>query len=133
MRAYKNFAKFNSEQPFWQWIATIANHHCIDVLRRKNRTDSLFGDESSELDALPSVEAPVLTSLILSEASSGVNDAVSRLPDKYRVPLVLAYFNDLSYDQIAEQLKISRNHVGVLIVRAKQQLRTLLQSREDTA
>jgi RNA polymerase sigma-70 factor (ECF subfamily) len=42
---------------------------------------------------------------------------------KYRIPLLLAYFSQLSYDEIAEQLKISRNHVGVLLLRAKQQLR----------
>jgi RNA polymerase sigma-70 factor (ECF subfamily) len=48
------------------------------------------------------------------------------LPDKYRVPVVLAYFNQLSYDEIAEQLNISRNHVGVLLLRAKQSLRTAL-------
>ena len=42
---------------------------------------------------------------------------------KYRVPLVLAYFNQFRYDEIAEQLNISRTHVGVLLLRAKQRLR----------
>ena len=52
-----------------------------------------------------------------------VAQVVANLCAKYRVPLVLAYFNQFSYDEIAEQLNISRNHVGVLLLRAKQRLR----------
>ena len=52
-----------------------------------------------------------------------MNQLVTELPDKYRVPLVLAYFHGSSYDTIASQLDISRNHVGVLLLRAKQRLR----------
>ena len=59
-----------------------------------------------------------------AEDTSALNTAIAQLPDKYRVPLVLAYFNDSSYDQIAEALSISRNHVGVLLLRAKQRLRS---------
>ena len=33
MRAYKYFKRYDTSQPFWRWIATIANNHCIDLLR----------------------------------------------------------------------------------------------------
>ena len=126
MRAYKSFGKFDAEQPFWQWIAAIANNHCIDKLRSKNRSDQLFGDEAGELEALDSGDVPVVHQLIANENKASLNVAVAGLPDKYRVPLVLAYFNQLSYDEIAEQLNISRNHVGVLLLRAKKLLRGAL-------
>lgn len=128
MRAYKNFAKFDAEQPFWRWIASIANNHCVDLLRNKNRTEQLFGDETQELAEVVSSDKPILSDLIAAEQFEVLNAAVAQLPDKYRVPVVLAYFNDASYDQIAEHLKISRNHVGVLLLRAKQQLRSSLAS-----
>jgi len=136
MRAYKSFAKFDNDQPFWQWISTIANNHCIDVLRSRSRTKSLFEEasidlESSELGTLDSADSPVLTELISGEAHTAINAAVSQLPDKYRVPLVLAYFSDASYEQIAEQLDVSRNHVGVLLLRAKQHLRDIVSRGED--
>ena len=124
MRAYKSFGKFDSEQPFWQWIAAIANNHCVDLLRQKNRTDELFGDEATEIESLASSEAPVLSDLIAAERMQVLSGAIATLPDKYRVPMVLAYFNQASYEEIAEQLAISRNHVGVLLLRAKQQLRS---------
>jgi len=52
--------------------------------------------------------------------------AIGQLHDKYRVPLVLAYYNDSSYEEIATDLSISRSHVGVLLLRAKQRLRSYL-------
>jgi RNA polymerase sigma-70 factor (ECF subfamily) len=123
MRAYKNFRKYNIEQPFWQWIASIANNHCIDLLRKQTRTDALFGDEAVELEQLAAADTPVLSDLISFEEADALNGAVANLSAKYRVPLVLAYFNQRSYNEIAEQLNISRNHVGVLLLRAKQRLR----------
>ncbi len=127
MRAYKSFAKYKSEQPFWQWIAAIANNYCIDLLRKRSRTQSLFGDEADEMDQLASDDAPIVEHLLSMENVTLVNNAIAALPEKYRVPLVLAYFNQSSYDEIAAQLDISRNHVGVLLLRAKQQLRSNLE------
>ena len=124
MRAYRKFDSYDNEQPFWQWIASIANNHCIDLLRRRGRTQKLFGDEEAELELCESPGKQALTELIEAEDTSALNTAIELLPDKYRVPLVLAYFNDSSYEQIAAYLSISRNHVGVLLLRAKQQLRS---------
>jgi RNA polymerase sigma factor (sigma-70 family) len=55
-----------------------------------------------------------------------VRDTIARLPDNYRVPLVLRYYIELSYDEIAQQLDLERNHVAALIFRAKQELRRRL-------
>ncbi len=126
MRAYRSFDSYDSQQPFWQWIAAIANNHCVDLLRRSSRMAKLFGDEEAELELLESTDKPVLTQLIDAKDTSALNAAIAQLPDKYRVPIVLAYFNDSSYDQIAADLSISRNHVGVLLLRAKQHLRSCL-------
>jgi len=45
------------------------------------------------------------------------------------VPLVLRYYSELSYDEIAQQLGLERNHVAALIFRAKQELRRRLSPR----
>lgn len=126
MRAYKNFNKFDAEQPFWQWIATIANNHCIDLLRQKSRSGQIFGDESTEMEELEAVDPSIINQLITSQDGQVVQEAIAQLPDKYRVPLILAYFDQASYDEIAKQLTISRTHVGVLLLRAKGQLRDVL-------
>ena len=128
MRAYKSFGKYKSAQPFWHWIAAIANNYCIDLLRKRSRTQSLFGDEADEMDQLASDDPPIVEHLLSMENVALVNNAIAALPEKYRIPLVLAYFNQSSYDEIAQQLGVSRNHVGVLLLRAKQQLRTNLEA-----
>lgn len=129
MRAYRKFSKFDASRPFWQWIAAIANNYCIDLLRSRSRTSALFGDEQAELNALEeavSEELPVVSELIALEDAERLNGAIATLPDKYRVPLVLAYFEHANYDGIAQALNVSRNHVGVLLLRARQRLRTVL-------
>lgn len=134
MRAYNSFNKFDNSQSFWSWIATIANNHCIDVLRKASRTKRLFGDETQELEQLAetSTHAPnvLVEGLIRTEDESALNEAVANLPDKYRIPIVLAYFNHLSYDAIADQLDVSKTHVGVLLLRGKKRIR---QAMLDTA
>ena len=126
MRAYRKFGSYDNKQPFWLWIASIANNHCIDLLRRRSRLPTLFGDEQAELELCKSPDKQALTQLIEAEDASRLNAAIAKLPEKYRVPLVLAYFSDSSYDQIAADLSIRRNHVGVLLLRAKQHLRSCL-------
>lgn len=127
MRAYRNFRKYDASQPFWQWIATIANNHCVDVLRRRAKTTALFGDEAAEMESFADPLAETgFSQVIREENAQALNEAVLALPARYRVPVVLAYFSQLSYDEIAAQLDITRNHVGVLLLRAKEQLREAL-------
>ena len=126
MRAYRSFNKYDTDRPFWQWIASIANNHCIDLLRKKDKVETLFGDDETELGQLESPDKQMMTVLIDAQDTDALMAAIAKLPNKYRVPLVLAYFNESSYDQIAEDLSISRNHVGVLLLRAKQRLREYL-------
>lgn len=132
MRAYRSFDKYDSEQPFWQWIATIANHYCIDLLRQKKSQGGFFGDEESEVALLASSDSEASELLIQTQDADRLTAAIIELPDKYRIPLVLAYFNEMSYDEIAVDLKISRNHVGVLLLRAKQQLRDFMNGETET-
>jgi Sigma-70, region 4 len=71
--------------------------------------------------------------LLFRETSAAVRDAIFALPEPYLVPLVMRYFGDLSYDEIAEALGTSRAHIAVLIFRAKQQLRRILASGEPAS
>jgi RNA polymerase sigma factor (sigma-70 family) len=68
---------------------------------------------------------------LTTESASAVNAAVAKLPERYRVPLALAYFADADYDEIATTLGITRTHVGVLLCRAKQMLRQSLADTTD--
>lgn len=72
----------------------------------------------------PSTLAPSpLAALETKEQRRMLLGAIEALPENYRLPLVLKYYGDLSYDEIAEQLGTTRNNVAVLLHRAKRELR----------
>jgi RNA polymerase sigma factor (sigma-70 family) len=64
-----------------------------------------------------------VASLISAHEADAITAAVEALPEQYRLPIVLAYYADASYDEIANTLGITPNHVGVLLLRGKRRLR----------
>ncbi len=128
MRAYKAFQDYDTGRPFAGWIATIASHHCIDVIRRGKNEAPTFGHELTEKLAADTDDTDALAHIETAERAREVNAAVASLPARYRVPLVLAYYRDASYEEIATELGITRSHAGVLICRAKQLLRRQLRA-----
>jgi RNA polymerase sigma-70 factor (ECF subfamily) len=127
LRAHRAFATYDPAQPFAGWVLRIASNHCIDVVRRRRKELELFGTEADERIAAEADDSDVLGGLLTAERAAEVKAAVEALPERYRLPLVLAYYGDASYDDVAAALGITRTHAGVLICRAKQTLRRALQ------
>ena len=125
LRAQRKLATYDPSLPFSSWLLGIASNHCIDLLRRRTTEKRIF-DEGGETAEPPSRGLTPLGELMAAERGQDVRHALSQLPDKYRVPLVLAYYNEMSYDDIAAALGLGRNHVATLIFRGKQQLREKL-------
>lgn len=126
VRAYRAFATYDRAQPFAGWIMSIARNHCLDLLRRRTKEAALFGNEAEEAALAEAPDVDGLGAVLGAERAAAVNAAVAALPQRYRVPLALAYFADADYDEIAASLGITRTHVGVLLCRAKQLLRKSL-------
>ena len=64
--------------------------------------------------------------------SEEIQNALNELPEEFRSPLVLYYFNEFSYKEIAEQLEIPIGTVMSRLARAKTHLRRRLEPREQT-
>jgi RNA polymerase sigma-70 factor, ECF subfamily len=130
-RAYRAYASYDPAQPFAAWVMSIARNYCLDLLRRGSKERRLFGSEVEEAAAAEAPGVDGLGAALTAERAAAVNAAVAKLPERYRVPLALAYFADAAYDDIAATLGITRNHVGVLLCRAKQLLRQSLAANLD--
>ena len=131
-RAQQKLESYDAAQPFRRWLLSIASHHCIDRLRRRNVEKRLFDPGVSEPDDLAIATTTALDAIVRAQQTAAVQDAIDRLPDRYRAPLVLRYFLELDYDAIGEELGIKRSQVASLLFRGKQELRTLLRDeRED--
>ena len=126
LRAQRKLATYDPAQPMSSWLSGIASNHCIDILRRRTTERRIFDQDTADTFEPPSAGLTPLGELMAAERGHDVRNALSQLPEKYRVPLVLAYYNEMSYDEIGATLGLGRNHVATLIFRAKQQLRQKL-------
>jgi RNA polymerase sigma-70 factor, ECF subfamily len=125
LRSQRKLATYDPSLPFSKWLCGIATNHCIDLLRRRGTEKRIF-DLGNDKAEPPSLTLTPLGEMMAAERGHDVRNALSQLPEKYRVPLVLAYYNEMSYDHIAEALGLGRNHVATLFFRGKQQLRKKL-------
>ena len=98
----------------------------MDQLRRRSREARLFEDADLASDDLAGPGPSPLRAALSAEARAEVLAAIDALPRKYRVPLVLRYFEELDYDAIGDVLDVGRGQVGSLLFRAKRQLREIL-------
>ena len=133
LRARQRFHQFDRTRSFANWILGVASHHCLDRLRRRGRETRLFGTVDVERAPARATEPGPLQALLVRERGRELRRAVATLPDKYRVPLVLAYFNDLGYAEIGELLGIDQGHVAVLVFRARQRLRRMLTAPDGSS
>lgn len=125
MKVRQKLGTYDSSRPFTAWLYKVASNHCWDTLRRRHIRQDL---ETGDVDELP-LEHPDPSQLQRLEAehtTKQVREALARLPDRARAALVLRYFGDLSYEEIAETLGVRRQFVGVLLLRARHQLRDAL-------
>ncbi|MEZ5552282.1 MAG: RNA polymerase sigma factor [Pseudomonadales bacterium] len=123
MRGYRAYAKYRPEDPFGPWISAIATNYCVDQLRRHRRLATVFADTAEDAGEPVDPQPDGVGTLISAHKAETINRAVDELPEKYRLPIVLAYYNGASYDEIAETLGITSNHVGILLLRGRQRLR----------
>jgi len=128
LKVQRSIMSYDGSIPFPRWLLRVAGNQCIDALRRQQRRQQLIVEGENEAKVLeaPSAEPSPLGAVMSKEERARVRDAIAGLPDTFRLPLVLRYYGELSYDEIARQLGLQRNNVAILIFRAKQELRRKL-------
>ncbi|MFZ0635001.1 MAG: sigma-70 family RNA polymerase sigma factor [Candidatus Acidiferrales bacterium] len=132
MKVRQKIGQYDSSRPFTAWLYKVAANHCWDLLRRRRIRQDL---ETGDVEDLP-LEHPdpsQLQRLLEEHSGQQVRTALDKLPARARMALVLRYYSDMSYDEIADSLGVRRAFVGVLLLRARHQLRDVLAGRETLA
>lgn len=132
VRAYSNIDKYDPSRKFSTWLFSIANHHCIDRLR-KRRVTWVSIDDNPVLGNLVGDSPQPEHHAIDVEERDNVQQLIEQLDPSYRMPLVLRYWEDCSYEEIAEIMEISVAAVKSRLFRARQQVASLYTEREQTA
>lgn len=131
LKLQRSIVGYDGSIPFPRWLLRVAGNQCIDALRRRQRGLKVFVEVengSAVIDAASSEPSP-LGAVISTQERAQVRDTIARLPENYRVPLILRYYGELSYDEIAQELDLEKNYVAALIFRAKKELRRTLAPR----
>ena len=120
--------QYDETRSFSAWLYRVSANHCWDILRRRKiRQDK----ETEDVDEVP-LEHPdpnQLDRLIEQRTSEEVRAALQKLGPRARMALVLRYYSDMSYDEIADALGVRRAFVGVVLLRARHELRQALEGK----
>jgi RNA polymerase sigma-70 factor (ECF subfamily) len=135
LRAYEHFSHLRTSETAGGWLKTVATNLTLNHLSRYRKRWRLFsemkGDSSEEAaDFEASLPRPdtLLADLYADQRRAAIDEALRRLPDHQRVPLVLYHFEDLSYQDIAVRLGASIAKIKTDIRRGRAALLPLLQS-----
>jgi RNA polymerase sigma-70 factor (ECF subfamily) len=134
IKAFHSITSFNEEYAFSTWLYKIATNNCIDYFRkRKLQTFSLDKPvqyKDSEIQhEIPDPDLDPEVSIIASERSKLIREAINTLPEKYYRAIVLRHNEEKSYEEIAEILDLPLGTVKARIFRAREMLNKALKDR----
>jgi len=137
LRVYSNRKKYRRQASFVPWIYRIARNLCYNELKRQERYATVSwhqpvstesGDILEMLDIIPDKTPLVDERLIASEYHQRVEQAIDILPEIHRQILILRYYQDLSYEEIAKVMNCKIGTVKSRLFYAQKMLKAKLKN-----
>jgi RNA polymerase sigma-70 factor (ECF subfamily) len=134
LRAYMNLNRYDHDRSFKTWVLSIASNHCIDRIRKRRMT-YLSIDEPIPATLSLASDDPLPEQAMLSSARSReVQELLDQLEPEYRLAVVLRYWYDYSYAEIADEMGTTESAVKSRLFRARKMLADLVETADvDTA
>ncbi len=137
LKAYQSFDMLRESQAAGGWLKTVTRNLTLNHLSRHRNRWRFFSDLSRDASddgdgdfelTLPGLTAPDshFSGVHDRERRALVEEALRRLPQHQRVPLVLYHFEDMPYQEIAQHLRVSLPKVKTDILRARVALAKIL-------
>jgi RNA polymerase sigma-70 factor (ECF subfamily) len=131
VKVYVNIKSFDTKQRFSPWIYRIAHNEFVNALKKKKSEKISFID----FDVLfphPAAGEAADANVDKNDLRRLLNISLEKIPAKYREPLVLYYFEEMSYKEVAEIMHLPISTVGIRLQRAKSLLKkTVKQNKND--
>ncbi|NOY46830.1 MAG: sigma-70 family RNA polymerase sigma factor [Chlorobi bacterium] len=124
-KAFDKIATFNDEYKFKTWLITISKNIHIDLIRKEKKSISTDNDDTiyKVLDESPSPEDKIITEQNLAKLLRDLK----KLKPHYQEVINLRYFQELSYQEIANALNEPISNIKVKLLRAKKLLAEIIQ------
>ena len=124
-KAFRQLASYTPQNTFATWLFSIASNHGIDFIRRQHmrlvslNTMSVNQEDDACEYPIPSCDDNPEEDLIHRQRDKIMRDLINRLQPRYRTIVKLRYFDDLSYDEIAQKLNLPLGTVKIQLRRAR--------------
>jgi len=129
LEAYRSLRHLKEHDKFRAWLRGIACKVCMNWLRREEKrlqkTVSRQQEPDDEIasETMVSAEGSLDRELARREVREAVLDGIASLPEKYQLPVILRYLQELSYEEIANFMDLPRSTVRGILYRANKILR----------
>lgn len=137
-KAFNRLEQYSPTFAFSTWLFKIASNNCIDFIRKKrisvSSLDTGFSNEDGEMiyiDARSNTLDPEET-IMHDQKIKHMRLLVSKLKPRYRELVEKRYFEELSYEEIAEELNLPLGTVKAQLFRARDFLANLIENTKDT-
>jgi len=139
--AFKSREQFHGESQPSTWLHRIAVNKALDLMRARERRheDSIddllprFLPNGHHTERFAVWPAPIEEQIDRARQAASIREAIDRLPDTFRIVLLLRDIEEMSTEETAQALDITPNAVKLRLHRARMALRTLLADRMKPA
>ena len=128
LRAYRALGRFDVARPFAPWIKRITTNLCLNWLESARVRTQLLAAEMSSDDRPVSMDDWAQTTpspeqtMVHEEQSTRLHQAILELPPRYRAVIELRHFQELSYEEMAEEMARPLSSVKSDLFRARKML-----------
>ena len=135
-KAFKNIRQYTPDYAFSTWLFKIATNNCIDFIRKKRKQTfsidkGIETDDGGELNVdIRSSQPDPEENMMKKQKVLMMRDVVERLKPRYRKLVELRYFQERSYEEIAEELSLPLGTVKAQLFRAREFLYQIMKNSE---
>lgn len=135
LKGFSRLATLQNPSSLRSWLISIAHNLCRDTWKQTRRRQELLDQQMQQATAVADgpgqVVVPGMGSSSDQDEIHDLRRSLARLPEKYRFPLLLYYFDGLSTKRVAEALDISPTGAATRLCRARRALRAILEVNHD--
>ena len=138
-KAFRNIRQYTPDYAFSTWLFKIATNNCIDFIRKKRKLmlsiDRGFeNEEGQDISLEVKSEGPGPDDVMMKKQKVlMMRDVVDKLKPRYRRLVELRYYQELSYEEIAEELNLPLGTVKAQLFRAREFLYQIMKNSDYTA
>lgn len=137
-KAFKRMEQYTPQFAFSTWLFKIATNNCIDFIRKK-RIKAISIDQGFATDDGDTIEISIKDAVLdpaeamqKEERIKKMREIVEKLKPRYRKLVEMRYFDELAYEEIAEELNLPLGTVKAQLFRAREFLFQMMQNSKES-